>query len=540
MRSCGTALIALVVVSSVALGASACGGAAPEAEKPQDGAGSAAAPTADADLNLDLAKVELKGSLFAPEALARPPMPFVEGKKKLTIEKQRAVVAKAKDPALHEAMSQVLATQLYQASRAESGGKEKPLLEEGRQVMRDALKAAADPPDSNTLRMLGVFEILLGDFVAAAPVWERLTKLDPNDKEVDHFRAWWTYCLLVTGKNAEAAAAVKDLTPSLKSPELAYVMAWARWRAGDGAGAWQAMRAAAIGWPEKTKGSIIERDLILFAGRTGVSVPEAVTVVTAFAGEAKADQYTALYKLSQSMNAAGRYPDTNAAIDATLRAVGAEVPKQDPPKLRIQQAELTLRFDDPVSGARFGKQALEALTACGPQCADRVEVVAAVQRVATFYHTIYATSQDLRFYPTAHDLYAAVLPASEGAKKDEVQHLSDQLEQTKRNVRKGGGIHDKDIVAALLGLHKDEVQACYEAVLAAAPTVAGALALQLEFDATGAVTGASSTPPEGDADLAAVAKCALGRARTWRLPARGKPGVSRVKVNFDLSVRSAS
>jgi tetratricopeptide (TPR) repeat protein len=539
MRSSGTALVVALfgALFGALVGASACG-APPEPQKPVDGVGPAAASTADADLNIELPKIDLKGVVFQPE-LGRPPMPYVEGKKKLPIDKQRVVVAKAKEPEVREAMSQVLATQLYQASKAETGGKEKPLLEEGRQVMRDALKGANDPPDANTLRMLGVYDILLGDYAAAATSWERLTNLDPNDKEVDSFRAWWVYCLLVTDKNVEAAAAVKGLVPQLKSPELAYVIAWARWRGGDNAGAWQAMRAAAIGWPEKVKNSIIERDLILFAGRAMAPVAEAVTVATAFAGPQKGDQYALLFKLSQSMTAAGRYPDANSAIDALLQAVGADVPKQDPPVLRRQQAELTLRFDDPTSGARFGKQSLEALAACGAACPDK-SVVAAVQQVATFFHSIYATSQDLRFYPPAHELYAAVLAATEPAKKPAVQQLSDQLEQTKRNLRKGGGVHDKEIVAALIGLHKDEVQACYEASLSGNPSIGGALALQLEFDVRGGVTGATSTPPAGDSDLAAVAKCALARARNWRLPARGKPGVSRVKVNYELSVRPAS
>jgi tetratricopeptide (TPR) repeat protein len=536
MRSCGTALFGLIAASVVAMATFACG-APPEPQAPGEGSADAPKAAAQADLTVDLPKVELKGTAFVPEALGRPPMPIVEAKKKLTIDKQRAALAKAKDPAVREAMSQVLATQLYQAARAESGGKETPLLEDGREVMRQALKGAASPPDANTLRMLGVYEILLGDYNAAAAAWEQLTKLDPADKEMDTFRAWWAYSLLAAGKEAEAAAAVQGVEPQLKSPELAYIIAWVRWGRGDGAGAWQAMRAAAIGWPEKVKGSVIERDLILLAGRSGAPVAEAVAVATAFAGPAKADQYAMLFKISQSMTSAGRYKDTIAAIDAALRAVGAEVPKQDPPKLHFQQAELTLRFDDPAAGARLGKQAVDALVACGSVCTDSADVLAAVQRVATFFHSIYATSQDAKYYGPAHDLYAAVIGAVEPAKKPAVQKLSDQLDQTKRNVRPGGGIHDKEIVAALLSLHAQEVLACYEATLAGAGKVAGPLSLTLEFDTSGAVTSATSVPPAGDTAVAEVAKCSLERARTWRLPARGKAGVTRVTLGYDLTVR---
>ncbi|MEZ4362638.1 MAG: hypothetical protein R3B48_20775 [Kofleriaceae bacterium] len=513
---------------------SACG-APPEPQAPGNDTPAPAPKAAETDLSTELPKVELKGTAYRPEGLGRPPMPIVEGKKKVTIEKQRTIVAKAKEGAIREAMSQILATLLYQASKAESGGKETALLEEGRSVMREALKTAASPPDSNTLRMLGVFEILLGDYAAATKAWEQLTNLDPADKEVDHFRAWWAYSALTSGDEAGALAALKGFEPDLKSPELAYMMAWVRWRAGDNAGAWKALRAAAIGWPEKVKGSVIERDLILLAGRTFAPIEEAVAVATAFAGPAKADQYAMLFKISQSMTSAGRYQDTIAAIDAALRAVGTEVPKQDPPKLRFQQAELTLRFDDPVAGARFGKQAINALLTCGDACTDRADVAAAIQRIATFYHSIYATSQDIRFYAPAREIYSAVIGASEGEKKAEVLKLSDQLDKTKRAIRPGGGIHDKEIVAALLGLHAQEILACYEATLAGNPKVTGSLVLSLEFDAKGGVTGATSTPPAGEDEVAEVAECSLERARLWRLPARGKPGVTRVKLSYELS-----
>lgn len=536
MRSCGTALANLVVASMVCL-VVACGGAPADPQQPTgDGAGSAKPAGSEADLTIDLPKVELKGAAFRPEGLVRPPMPLTEGKKKLTIDKQRAALAKAKQAEEREGLSQILASSLYNASKAETGGKEKPLLEEARNVLREALKSSTTP-DINTVRMLAVLEFILGDYAASAPLWGRLVAENPTNPEVDHFRTWWTYSLLINNQNAEALAAIKDVVPNLKAYELAYVIAWARWRAGEGSAAWTAMRAAAIGWPEKPKlkGSIIERDLVLFAGRTPVSIEEAVKITSAFAGSNSADQYAILFKLSQSMSAAGRYPDTIAAIDAALRAVGPEVPKQDPPKLYFQQAELTLRFDDPVSGARLGKQALEALTACGAACTDKADVIAAVQRIATFYHSIYGTSHDLRFYAPALELYNALLAASDPAKKPEVEKLTKQLEQTKKNVRAGGGIHDKEIVAALMGLHSQEVLACYEGILTSSPQLAGALVLDLELDKTGSVTGVTSTPPSGDAELAAVAKCATARAKVWRLPARGKPGVTRVKLTYDLS-----
>jgi tetratricopeptide (TPR) repeat protein len=538
MGSVGKSIVDLLVALMIGLVlAAGCGATpAPAPQQPGDGTGAAAPANATADLVVEMPKVELKGASFRPEALVRPPMPVAEGRKKLTIEKQRAALAKAKEAEEREGLSQILASSLFQASKAETGGKEKPLLEEGRQVLRDALSGAGDKPDANTLRMLGVYEFMLGDYAAAAPVWERLIALNPADAAIDHFRTWWIYSLLLSDQNPEAFAAVQGLTPSLKEFELAYVIAWAKYRAGDGQGAWQAIRAAAIGWPDKPKlkGSVIERDLVLFAGRTPVTLSEASTVSAAFAGSAGADQYTVLYKLGQSMALAGRYADAIGAYEAALRAGAPDVPKQNPPRLHFQSAEMALRFDDPVTGARLGKQALAGVAGCGEQCAD---IVNGVHQIASFYHSIYGTSADLRYYAPALELYTAIVPVADPAKKTEVEGMIQRLEQTKKALatRKGAGVHDKGVVAALMGLHSQEVHVCYESILTARPKLTGTLLIELEIDQTGAVTGATSTPPAGDADLAAVARCAVARGKTWRLPTRGKPGITRVKLLYDLS-----
>lgn len=538
MRSVGNSLVDLLVAPMIGLVlAAGCGAApAPAPVQPGDGSGTAAPATADADLVVEMPKIELKGAVQRPDGLGLPPIPVAEGKKKLTIDKQRAALAKATGAEEREGFSQILATSLYQASKAEKGGKEKPLLEEGRQVLRDALKGAGDKPDANTLRMLAVYEFILGDYAASAPLWARLAALDPANKEVEHFRTWWIYNLLLADQNAEALAAAKDLVPTLKSYELAYVIAWAKFRGGDGQGAWQAMRTAAIGWPEKPKlkGSVIENDLVFFAGRTPVTVAEAITVSAAFAGSAGTDQYTILYKLGQRMALGGRYADAIAAYEAALRAGATDVPPQHLPHVYAQAADMALRFDDPVAGARLGKLGLAGVAACGAPCAD---VVSSSKEIASFYHTIYGTSADARYYAPALDLYTAIVPVAEAAKKAEIQALIAQLEQTKKALatRKGAGVHDKGVVAALMGLHSQEVHVCYESILTAQPKLTGTLLLELEIDQTGAVTGATSTPPGGDADLAAVAKCAVARGKTWRLPTRGKPGITRVKLTYDLS-----
>ncbi len=533
MRFCGTALVALFASLT------ACGAPqAPQQPLPGAGTGPATQPTgAPGDLTAELPKVELKGGTYKPEALGLPLMPFSEPKKKTTLEKARVELTKAKEQEEREARAQILATLLFRASRAEPADKAKALLEEARNGLRTALTGATQTPDINTLRMLGAYEYLVGDYAGSADAYGKLVAAYPQDKEIDNFRTWWAYCLLLTGKNAEAAAAVKGVTPSLKVPELAYVTAWARWRTGDNAGAWQAMRAAAIGWPDKTKATALERDLILFAARTGVAVPEAKLVATSFVGKEQAWQYSIVYRLGQFLTGSGRFPDAVAAMDQAISAGGTQVAPQDPPKVRYQQAELTLRYDDPVSGARYGKQSLDALKACGANCADRTEVISAVQQIATFFHSIFGTSFDQRYYAPARELYEAVLAAADDAKKPAVQQLIGQLEETKKRVRPGAGVHDKELVAALLGRHSQEILACYEnALVTSAATFTGDLSLVLEFDAQGSATGVTSTPAAGEADVAAVAKCASERAKLWRLPARGKPGVTRITLSYGLAL----
>lgn len=531
----------LVGPASVALLASLAACGAPQTSTPPPNGGpTPTGPTAPAgDVTVDIPKVELRGGVYKPEALGLPLMPFAEPKRKTTLDKARQELAKAKEQEEKEARAQILATMLFRASRTEPADKAKALLEEARNGLRSSVTGATQTPDANTLRMLGAYEYLVGDVVGSAEAWGKLATAYPQDKEVDYFRTWWAYCLLQAGKNAEAAEVLKAVVPSVKAPELAYVTAWSRFRAGDNPGAWQAMRAATIGWPDKTRATELERDMILFGARTGAAVPEIQLVAKAFVGKEPSLQYQLLYGISQALTASGRYPDAVAMMDAALTAGGTMVAPQDPPKLRFQQSELTLRFDDPITGARFGKQAVSALDTCGAACTDRADVLAAVLRVATFFHSIFGTSHDQRYYSPARELYDAVLAASDATRKPEVQKLIEQIDKTRKAIRPGGGVHDKDLVAALLRLHDQEVLACYENVMVKqGGSFEGALSLVLEFDVSGAVTGATSTPPAGESEVAAVAKCSTERAKQWRLPARGKPGVSRVTMNYGLGLAS--
>jgi hypothetical protein len=57
----------------------------------------------------------------------------------------------------------------------------------------------------------------------------------------------------------------------------------------------------------------------------------------------------------------------------------------------------------------------------------------------------------------------------------------------------------------------------------------------LEIDVAGGVKGSSTDPKAGQADLAAVAGCVEKAARTWKIPKRGMPGATRVKLTYVMA-----
>ena len=83
--------------------------------------------------------------------------------------------------------------------------------------------------------------------------------------------------------------------PTDKTPELAYVTAWAKWRTGDDAGAWQAIIMARKGWRISMPGrDALDRDVLLFAGRTGVTMTDAVAALSPIYGKSDDQQYELL------------------------------------------------------------------------------------------------------------------------------------------------------------------------------------------------------------------------------------------------------
>lgn len=523
----------------------ACGGTQETATGPTGGGAGAGGskPAAAGDVSFEVPPIEIKGLVFEPEALGRPGMPLVDAKKKTTIEKQRATFAAQKDPVQKQAHAAILATLLYQKSKDDKAN-EKALQTEARQALRDAAQASGDKVDEITLRLLGSYELLLEDYPAAEKAWASLIIKDPKNKELPYHRAWWGFSLLKQFKNAEALAAVANEAPSEKQPELAYVTAWAKWRNNDDAGAWTAIVAAAKGWGNNAGKDALDRDVYLFAGRSNVSLAETTPQMFAvFNAKGKPQQYEVLAKLGlQSYGFAGRWADGVAALDKAVELAGATVPVNDLPVIRYTQADFTVRLDDPVTSAKYAQQAIAAMPGCGAKCTEKEkqDLIYGVYGMGRLFHVLYATANDVRYYQPAHDLYVATVSLlMDATKRADAQKDMAVLEATLKNTKAGTGTHDKGAIGALINRHNQEVQACYEAALAANPKTGGNVTVELEADQTGVIKGVSTEPKAGIADLSSVAGCVTEHAKGWKLPKRGMAGNTRIKLVYALSPRKS-
>jgi hypothetical protein len=434
---------------------------------------------------------------------------------------------------------------IYRKAKDLKGDEQAAMLKDARQALIDSESGLkpTDKPDEITLRLIGTYDVWLGDdFASAEKNWGELVVDAPKDKEVLTFRIWWAYSLLKEFKNAEALDAVKDLQIDPKNPELDYVIAWAKWRTGDNAGAWQALVMADKNWSGPK--DLIDRDMMVFAGRTGVSFTDATAVLVD--GRTKADQYANLAKLGlEGYQFAGRWTDGVAAVEKAFTTAGTLVPVNDIPVLRYSEADYTVRLDDPVAAAAYGKQAVEALPPCGQKCSDKDKenIVESVYVMGKLFHILYATAHDDRYYQPAHDLYLLTVPLitmNPTLQQDAVKNQS-YLEGSFKTMKAGQGKYDPSAIGALLGRHNQEVQACYERSLASNPKLTGTLVLNLDVDQTGAVKGASTQPNAGAQDMAAVAGCVGDRAKGWKLPARangkGAPGSTRIKITYNAALK---
>jgi len=359
-------------------------------------------------------------------------------------------------------------------------------------------------------------------------------------------RAWWAYSLLKESKNAEALAAVKDQPLSDKTPELAYVTAWAKFRANDGAGAWDAITLAEQGWGSIGGRDTLDREtLIMFVGRSHVPMATAMPKLEQLFGKNPDQKYALLAKLGQqTYQFSGRWADAVAAIDQAIEVMGAKLPADDRVYLRYQEADYLVRLDDPATAAKHAKEALDAMPGCGQKCPpkDVENVVEGAFLMGKLFHILYATANDYRFYDPAHDLYTASQPLlvmNDAFRKEAGDNLT-KLEGSFKSMKHDAGSHEKAAIGALLQRHNQEALACYEQFLSGNPKLGGNVVLKLESDETGVIKGASTDPKAGQADLSAVAGCIVDFAKTWKLPKLPTKHTTRITLTYSFSAKAAA
>ncbi len=538
----------LLIVTSISLGCGGTGKDGPTTPGGGGGSGSAAKPAAAGEVSLDIPVIEIKGLIFEPEALGRPGMPVVRPKNaKITIDQQKKIFGSERDILIKQARAAELVTLMLDDSKKKTGDEQKKLVLDARQVLRDVAVLAGPKVDELTLRMLGSYEIETivmhkdGDWATAEKVWEQVVTKGPKDKDLLYNKAWYAYTLLRQYKNAEALAVVKNDAPSDKQPEHAYVTAWAKWRAGDDAGAWQALVVAAAGWGNNANKNVLQHDLLLFAGRSSVPFTQVTPQLFGiFGAKTPADQYAVVVQLGlQAYQFAGKWNEGVAAIDEAFKLAGTTVPPNDKMRLKYYAADFTVRLDQPAASSRSAIESIQSMPACAaPKCteADKQEVVVGIYGIARLFHLLYATANDIRYYQPAHDLYTETIPLiKDNAMRTQAKADMDTLEKTLKNTKAGSGTHEKQAIGVLMQRHSQEVQACYEDALAANPKLAGTLTVTLESDASGDIKGVATDPKAGVADLSAVAGCAAGYAKSWKLPKRGMAGSTRIKLVYQLS-----
>jgi hypothetical protein len=546
----------LLIAALVAATLVACGGPAEGPKSPDSTAGSAAGsaaprPSGGGDDVVDVPPIKIKGVYLQPEAMDGLGVPAVPMCKRCTLESEKKKLETAKTTVEKQAHAVILASELFRQSQknADAAAK-KQQLSDARQLLRDAVAGVTgkDKPDETVLLLLGRYELLLDDPASGEKVWTQLlTVLDPKDKhdvaETPNDKAWLALSLLKEGKNADALTVIKD-EPADKSAVVAYVTAWAKWRTGDNAGAWKAITSAAQLWdgpPGKGEGlpdrEALKRDLILFAARTGTSMSDALAVLGPFFGKQPADQYQLVRQLGEAYHFAARWQD---ALAADAKALDMKAPPNDRVSILFEEAQLSLPLDAPADVDKYAKAAVEALPACGSACSaqDAQNVLAATLNIAARFHSVYATANDMRYHDAAKDLYAEIVTkiVNPNMRATAVDYQN-KLDLTFAHMKVGTGRHDKNDTAAMVDYHAQEIQACYESALNMNSKLVGDLTLTIELAQDGSVTGVSTEPKAGTADVPAVATCVSARAKAWKLPARGSKGTTRVKMTYNLELR---
>lgn len=524
----GRGRVGSITVATVLLAACGSGGGSGPTTMPNQRA-------AIEDVTVNAGEVTLAGMRFRPDALLPPSMLLVHGGRRLTLDRRRAAWTRARADRRLAAdkralEGQLLATALFEAARTDAGRRD-ALLAEARAVIADVHAAAAGNADETTLVMAAALALGAGDAAGAEPFLAELVARMSEKPGGAMARAQLAYARLRGDDDAVAAALLAGSGPTAAQPELAYVIAWARFRGGDGPGAAAAITEAAKGWTAEPSRVAVERDFLIMHARSGAPFATTAAAIEALAPE-PARRHALLYQESTAYAFAGRPVEASAALDAAIAALAAP-PVELLPSIRLLQAEYARRAGKVEDLGAAWKAAAAAVAACGRCTDDEKKAVAdGVAERAVEVHTVYATSGDARYRRAAEELYAlfATLPGVERrADRATVAQYAADFAKTQPPT---DGAQYADAIRTPLAARRQEVLACYEHTLQGAPTTAGPVTLTLEIDAAGAVMGATTDPPGGAEGLAAVAACIDLRARAWRLPTRPRPGTARVTARY--------
>lgn len=513
-------------------------------DKPLNGSGSAGSGTGPAsvgDDNWDIGAIDVKGVLLEPQALDTYGVSGAKPKKKLTIDQQRKAFASQKDPVLKQVEATYLATMLYIDSGSQTGQAKTDMLKEARDALKEAVANAGPKVEELTLDLYARYELMNLNWADAEKAFSDYIAKFPKDKELEMFKAWLGYTQLKQFKNTEALASVQGN----KTLEGKYVEAWAKLRTGDNAGAWAALKDCAKGWttPAAIKDNteregVIRTEAIRFAARTGTTLADAQGFLSTLWPSQPGEQYELDKKLASSFKYAGRWTDA-IAMDQKALDIG-KTPPIEAVSIPLEQADFAMKLDDPATVEKYATAAVNALPGCGSACTakDAENVVLTVSVQATGLHSTYAAANDPRYYEPAKNLYALTLPKiMDTERRRQIGDYQGALESTHKYMKPNTGRLAKDVVARTVNEHNQEIQACYEAVLTGNPKVGGAIVVTMDLEQSGAVKGVSTEPKAGAADLSAVAACIVDRQKTWKFPARGSAGGTRVKVTYNTAKR---
>jgi hypothetical protein len=505
-----------------------------------------AAPTTQAagDETLALDDVKIKGALFEPIALDTYGVSGAGAKKAITLDAQRKQFAAEKDPLKKQAYATILATMLYKDAGQTAANADADYGEAAK-ALGDAVTAANNKADELTLELWARYSMLAKDYASADKAWETLVTQYPKNKEVDVSRAWWVYTRHKQFRNADAATLLQGAAID-KTPELGYVAAWTKWRTGDPTGAWEAMKQVAKQWNSQAaqkvnpdRMPVILKETLRLGARTGADLKDVAAVMASLTGKQPGEVYDMWKQISAAMHYAGRWQDAISADEQALQAGGSKTPPNEAIAIEIEEMQFYLRLDAPDAAAKEATLAINAVPNCGSACSpqDAENVYDEVGNIAAYLHSIYAASNDSRYYQPAHDLYQLAVPKiTDPARKQTLGNYMGRLEATHNLMKPHTGRLGKDNVKNIVAQHDQEVQACYETQLAASGSkLTGTVALTLDIQQDGGVRGATTDPKAGMADVSAVAGCLVNAAKAWKFPARGSAGSTRATVKYVLS-----